>query len=265
MSRAEGRAITREAQNAAKTINKFTPNQLKVIDQIVKGRSNEQVQMAIVSHLRVVTASLYEHGFNSNQIDDILNVANKLKEEENAKAAKLNEELKKGGDIEMVRKKIEDAIVNAIKELIATGKNRKETIDETLFKFPNMSKAMIINAYAQVKEELKPDDPEVEKAMEYIFEEDKDMNNKVEESKNNGVDAVVKGATATASNLSPQVKALKILEEKRTVKVQGENGIYEGETGKGIILRKDDATISFQTKDQLDIWVAEVRQVLDMI
>lgn len=64
-----------------------------------------------------------------------------------------------------------------------------------------------------------------------------------------------------------KMEGLKILEEKivRTIKVQGENGTYEAETGKGVILSKGDASISFKSIEQLNEWAKEFTEVFEMI
>jgi hypothetical protein len=291
MSRTDIRALTRDVQNATKIINKFTPNQRKVIDQIVEGRSNEQAKMAIANYLRVITASLYEHGFRSNQLDSIFELAEDFINEESIKSIKLDQELKRSGNIEMVKKKIEEEILREINTLMDAGKNRKEVIEAVLFKFPNMSKAMVINAYQQAKDERESEkikeDPEIKQAVEYIFEEEKEIDKKVEKTKS----VVVKNATAPQPDVKEnkttekhveeditivqvsqkkeevEVKGLKVIEEKvvKSVKVEGENGTYEAETGKGVILSKENRSVNFRTEKELDEWVAEFRQVFAMI
>ena len=64
-----------------------------------------------------------------------------------------------------------------------------------------------------------------------------------------------------------KVEGLKVLEEKviKTVKVEGKNGIYTGTTGEGIVLTKDNATISFENIEQLENFTEEYKQVFEMV
>jgi len=64
-----------------------------------------------------------------------------------------------------------------------------------------------------------------------------------------------------------EMNGLKVIEEKvmRKVKVQGENGIYEAETSKGVMLTRNGMSIGFQTEEELNEWVIEFKNVFKMI
>ncbi|MHB9924797.1 hypothetical protein [Clostridium botulinum] len=72
---------------------------------------------------------------------------------------------------------------------------------------------------------------------------------------------------STQSKEESKVKGLKVLKEKvvKTVKVEGKNGIYTGKTEEGIVLTKDNATISFANVKELEEWTNEYRQVFEMV
>jgi len=63
--------------------------------------------------------------------------------------------------------------------------------------------------------------------------------------------------------------SLKVLESnvvvRKTVKVQGANGVYAADTEKGITLSREDMIISFSNVEQLNEWVAEVREVFALV
>ena len=66
-----------------------------------------------------------------------------------------------------------------------------------------------------------------------------------------------------------KVKGLKVIESnvvvRKTVKVEGENGLYEADTENGVSLSKEDRSISFNTIEELDEWVAEFKAVFAMV
>ncbi|MGH4125619.1 MAG: hypothetical protein ACREV6_22130 [Clostridium sp.] len=66
-----------------------------------------------------------------------------------------------------------------------------------------------------------------------------------------------------------KVKGLKVIESKvvvrKTIKVEGSNGMYDADTEKGVTLSREDMSISFSNEEQLDEWVSEVKAVLNMV
>jgi len=63
--------------------------------------------------------------------------------------------------------------------------------------------------------------------------------------------------------------SLKVIEStvvvRKTVKVEGSNGIYAADTEKGVSLSKEDRCIAFSTIEELDEWVAEFKAVFAMV
>ncbi|HID0823847.1 TPA: hypothetical protein ACXDAP_001991 [Clostridium botulinum] len=148
MNRADKRRQVREIDKMMKSIQSLTPTQVKAMNYV----TNEKVTAVLVSYQRVINASLVEYGLNYNEIEKIFNMATDFMKEEDEKSYKLNEELKRSGDIQMAKKKIEKDVLDLINSMLDDGKKKSEIIEETLFKFSSMSKAMIINAYQEAKE-----------------------------------------------------------------------------------------------------------------
>nr|WP_243149502.1 hypothetical protein [Clostridium niameyense] len=200
---------------------------------VTNEKSAERVEVTLIGYQRAINASLIEHGFNYKEIDEIFDTAKYFNEEEKEKLYKLKEELKRSGDIEMAKKKIEKDVLELINAMLDKGKKKKEIIGETLFKFPNMSKAMIINAYQEAKENRKTEEA-VEKVMNIIEEnpkEDKPMKNK-----------------------------LKVL----SMTVEGENGKYKV-CEKGVELQNKGLTMFFENMEQLESFTEEYKQVFKMV
>ncbi|NEZ46138.1 hypothetical protein FDF74_02800 [Clostridium niameyense] len=216
-----------------KAIQSLTPTQVKAMHYVTNEKSAERVEVTLIGYQRAINASLIEHGFNYKEIDEIFDTAKYFNEEEKEKLYKLKEELKRSGDIEMAKKKIEKDVLELINAMLDKGKKKKEIIGETLFKFPNMSKAMIINAYQEAKENRKTEEA-VEKVMNIIEEnpkEDKPMKNK-----------------------------LKVL----SMTVEGENGKYKV-CEKGVELQNKGLTMFFENMEQLESFTEEYKQVFKMV
>ncbi|NFC28544.1 hypothetical protein EXM98_04830 [Clostridium botulinum] len=216
-----------------KSIQSLTPTQVKAMNYV----TNEKVTAVLVSYQRVINASLVEYGLNYSEIEKIFNMATDFMKEEDEKSYKLNEELKRSGNIQMAKNKIEKGVLDLINSMLDGGKKKNEIIEEILFKFPNMSKAMIINAYQEAKEQRKTERAaevkEIEKAEKVIKEdkEDKPMGNK-----------------------------LKVL----SMTVEGENGKYKV-CEKGVELQNKGLTMFFENIEQLENFTEEYKQVFEMV
>lgn len=284
MGRTEKRAKKREAEKNIKkhknTLAKLTPDELALIDLLATQKMNNELTAALVSYERVINASLIEHGFRYKEITSIMKLAVSLINEENKKAKKLNEELMRSGDEEMARKKIEESVISEINNLMDEGKKKKEVIESVLYKFPNMSRAMIINAYQEVKEDREKNiDPDVEDAIEYIFEEDEANKTSNEEVKQDNEIEKILEENATKIIEAAKDMQCSTKEKKEEVKMdnkvgkslkiksmvlQGENGTYRV-CENGVELTEMGSIISFENKVQVDEWVAEVKAVFGMI
>ncbi|MCW6059755.1 hypothetical protein LAV35_03715 [Clostridium sporogenes] len=245
MNRTDKRRQVREIDKMMKSIQSLTPTQVKAMNYV----TNEKVTAVLVSYQRVVNASLVEHGLNYSEIEKIFNMATDFMKEEDEKSYKLNEELKRSGDIQMAKKKIEKGVLDLINSMLDGGKKKNEIIEETLFKFPNMSKAMIINAYQEAKEKR-----ESEKAVDEIMdiiEEPKKV--KKEEKAKRKDPKENKEDKSMGSNL-------KVL----SMTVEGENGQYKV-CEKGVELQNKGLTMFFENIEQLENFTEEYKQVFEMV
>lgn len=282
MGRTEKRANRREAEKNMKkhkkTLAKLTTDELALIDLLATQKMNCQIHAALTSYERVILASMLEHEVSDEEIQSIWSLARKLIDEEDEKSKKLNKELQRSGDAEMVKKKIEESIINEINKLMDEGKKRKEVIESVLYKFPHMSKAMIINAYQEVKEDRENNiDPDIKDAMEYIFEEneeneiDKEKDNKIEKRLEENAKKIIEVAKEMQCQTKDEIKEEVKMENKSTsglkiksMVLQGKNGVYRV-CENGVELTEMGSIISFENEAQVDEWVNEVKEVFGMI
>ncbi|CAM3000365.1 hypothetical protein HAHI6034_11040 [Hathewaya histolytica] len=200
--------------------------------------------------------------------------------------------------------KYEAEVRKEVIKLLDKKLTQKEAIEELAIKFPKLSKAMVTNEYKKIKVELKKEeetkpikkDKELENAVEYIFSEEgqalykekptvaksettghvDQVGEVVEESvvkKDLKTDHIADTSKMVATSLEDfkeeghKIKGLKVLEEKiiRTIKVRGENGEYEAETGKGVVLSRGDNSLYFENEEQLNEFVSEFKEVFKMV
>ena len=113
--------------------------------------------------------------------------------------------------------KLEKDVREFMNNLINAGKGRKEVIEETIFKFPKLSKTSVNNAYGRIIDELGTED-----VAAYILEDNKELKElleKEEVKENKNVKAKEK-----VKNINTKLKIKK-------VELEGEFGVYirEGE------------------------------------
>ncbi|KEH91662.1 hypothetical protein Z962_p0038 (plasmid) [Clostridium botulinum C/D str. BKT12695] len=298
MNRAERRRKDRNFKKNLEAINKLTPQQTKLIDiaatQRAQAISNNKIQDFKQLIDRNMTAAFIELDWDN---DKILKFQDRIEE-------LFLEDVEKSNNLEKEKidmKKVEETVRKAVEEVLKEGLKKKDAIEKLAFKFPKLSKSMITNAYQNVKEEkaTELEEKATDKAVEYIFakgEEEEKLKKEFKEMKNvkskvegsSQKEVVAKSATVEEKavvkenletehiveneekleeNKKQEVKGLKVLEEKvvKTIKVEGENGVYEAETGKGVILSRENASIRFENEEQLDSWVKEFKQVFKMV
>ncbi|MCD3194228.1 hypothetical protein G8S49_01380 [Clostridium botulinum C] len=298
MNRAERRRKDRNFKKNLEAINKLTLQQTKVVDIVATQRAqsiaNKKIEEFEQLLDRNMTAAFVELDWNKDKILKFQDRMAELLLEDTEKSNNLEKE-----NIDM--KKVEETVRKAVEEVLAGGLKKKDAIAKLAFKFPKLSKSMLTNAYQNVKEEKKKelDEKATDKAVEYIFaegEEEEKLKKELKEMKNvkskvegsSQKEVVAKSATVEEKavvkenleteyiveseekleeNKKEEVKGLKVLEEKvvKTIKVEGENGVYEAETGKGVILSRENASIRFENEEQLDSWVKEFKQVFKMV
>jgi len=261
---------------------------------------------------RSMTAALLDFGLELEEAELIQKNMSELFQEDSIKIEKLE-----GENIDMTKTEID--VTAAIKELLKAGNDKKEDMKTLEYKFSNLSKSMLLNAYAKVRKEviyenfkknelklngeemvrnvmakfkitetnakiyyskwkkeymedktsvdpLLPKKPTIETATQKEIEDN--AKKIIETAKEIQCVPVIVQAVESINNVEvAEVKGLKVIEEKviKTIKVEGENGVYAATTGKGITLTKNDMTIGFENEEQLNEWITEIKAVFAMV
>lgn len=287
MNRSERRRKDRNFKKNLEAINKLTPQQTKLIDivstqraQLIANKKIEEFEQLLD---RNMTAAFVEWDWNKDKILKFQDRMAELLLEDTEKSQILEKE-----NVDM--KKVEESVRKAVEEVLVEGLKKKDAIEKLAFKFPKLSKSMITNAYQNVKEEKKKELEEkaTDKAVEYILaegEEEEKLKKELKEMKN--VKSKVEGSSkeeVVEQNTTEKEKedhvdevgekiqleenehnGLQVLEEVKIIKLKGLNGVYEADSRKGVVLSKDDVSITFENEEQLDSWVNEFKAVFGMM
>ena len=324
MNRAERRRQERQLEKNLKAIQSLTPQQAKLINISAREKA-KKIANAKVNELanlfdRCTSAALVERNWSFEEIEEFQLRVTELLQEDTEKSQILEKE-----NVNIM--KIEKEVRNYIEGLLKEGLPKKKAIDDLVFKFPKLSKSMLLNAYEKVKKENEPkitrekiiesakkygldkegknkiakdlgstystiatyvsrwkiteeevkSEKETDEALEYIFlKEPKQEQQETVVKENPTTEHIADTGKMIEVNKSiekeenkeeAKVEGLKILEEKviKTLKVEGKNGIYEGKTGEGITLKRNNAAISFENKEELEEWAREFNTVFRMI
>lgn|GEM_PF-2288722 len=316
MNRAERRRNEINLKKNTQIINKLTPEQAKLMDKIAEEKANKMSNKYIDKFGdlidRSMTAALLDFGLELEEAELIQKNMSELFQEDSIKIEKLE-----GENIDMTKTEID--VTAAIKELLKAGNDKKEDMKTLEYKFSNLSKSMLLNAYAKVRKEviyenfkknelklngeemvrnvmakfkitetnakiyyskwkkeymedktsvdpLLPKKPTIETATQKEIEDN--AKKIIETAKEIQCVPVIVQAVESINNVEvAEVKGLKVIEEKviKTIKVEGENGVYAATTGKGITLTKNDMTIGFENEEQLNEWITEIKAVFAMV
>lgn len=177
MNRADKRRNEREIKKLNKVLNKFTPQQLNVVEAL----SNEKGKIISDTYIakyaanldRNISAALIEHGFDLETAFKIENTLAELMIEDTKKVMEIESQYEIEEECEMAVKKMNEEVKLEAKKLIEKGVTKKEAIETLRFKFPKLSKSMVTNEYQKLKEEIQQENPEVKEAVEYIFSDGK--------------------------------------------------------------------------------------------
>jgi len=327
VNRAERRRNESNLKKNTQIINKLTPEQAKLMDKIAEEKANKISNKYIDKFGdlidRSMTAALLDFGLELEEAELIQKNMSELFKEDSIKIEKLE-----GENIDMAT--IELDVTTAIKDILQTSKGKKEDIENLTYKFSNLSRSMLINAYAKVKKEMgltketvskelvdayfvknemklsgkqmvtgamskfnftestaktyyskwkkeymvdkTSNDPLLPKkpTIETATQEEIEYNTKkiIETAKEIQCIPVIVQAVEILNKMEvTEMKGLKVIEEKviKTIKVEGENGVYAATTGKGITLTKNDMTIGFENEEQLNEWITEIKAVFAMV
>ena len=164
MNRQTRRQQDKNLKKNTQAINSLTPAQARIADLVADERANIYINNFNKTVDRNMTAALINYGVNYEDIEGIQNDMSILFEEDTIKSKKLN--LEEGLNLT----KIELEVREAVREVLKNFTVKKLAIEELAFKFPKLSKSMLINAYGSVELELKK---EVYKDIEKVL---KDLN-----------------------------------------------------------------------------------------
>lgn len=286
LNRQQRRKQEREIDKEMSPLKKLPSAELKkvndIIEKTVEIRTNNFMEMID----RGMSAVLVGEGWTFQEIRKIQDKLSELVTEDCIKIKELDKE-----NVDMI--KIQEDVKNFIIGLIDAGKDKKEFIEETSFKFPKLSKSMILNAYGKIKEER-----ELEEAAEYILEdaanikeiiehkkEKKDKNKKVSrktkpeevneipfseeitEVEKELIKAEVEKDLVEDLEKEKVIKGLKIVEEEviKSLKLNGINGDYTAKTGIGVVVENEGYKLGFSNIEELEVFYREVREVFTLI
>ncbi|AKC63194.1 Uncharacterised protein [Clostridium sporogenes] len=301
MNRQQRRQQERDLKKNLGTIQELTPQQTKLINIAATEKAKAMTKKYIDNFSeiadRAISAVLIDEGYTTDEVYKLELKITELMEEDNRKIIELEKE-----NVDMA--KIDKEVKEYIEELLKKGVSKKQAIDDLVFKFPKLSKSMLLNVYTKVKKEKGYTENRVSRedvyeyftdhlkswngeemikhaikefsftestAQTYYYKWKKEfMNNKitkVEKTDKKQTQDLQEESKKIQSKEEVKVEGLKVLEEKviKTIKVEGKNGIYTGTTGEGIVLTKDNATISFENIEQLENFTEEYKQVFEMV
>lgn len=202
-----------------------------------------------------ISAVMFEMGMDTKSIlkvEDMLyeymdNERNKIKVFQSK--YKNLKEIKKAMGREVIR------LRDFLEETIKKGGSKKEVIIQASYKFPNLSKSMIANAYRNIKDDFK------------IIEE---SNKAIEECIENEEELPIKENRIERSEIMTRENNLKI----KSLVIQGKNGIYKAcpecveLQGKNLMSFKDIEEVEKYKKEEIERiqqFTGEIKQVFSFI
>lgn len=213
MNRQERRNIERKIDKDRQFLNKLSKQDIERMHNMVKEITESNTKRYFDMIDRNISALLVEEGYTFKEISELMDKMSdsiledeqkiKLLEKENTNMAKLQEETRM-----------------YMEGIIREGATKKEVVDKTLFKFPNLSKTAVLNAYGRLQEEK-----EIEKAAEYIVNSKEPK--KTKEKKKVAEQEVIVPKTETAEKKESKLKIIETV-----TKMQGEFFLYTASKGK---------------------------------
>lgn len=168
MNRQERRKRDREIDKDKDFVKKLSANETKrmneIIDKITKDKAEQAINLIYGSFISV----LVSEGYTFEEIRKVQILMTEFILDEKEKMKILEKE-----NVDMT--KLQKEVREFMKGLIAQGKNRKEVIEETVFKFPKATKNMINRTFGEIDDEKVLDD-----AAAYILEDNKSIKKAIE-------------------------------------------------------------------------------------
>lgn len=249
MNRQERRKRDREIEKDKDFVKKLSVSETKrmneIIDKITKDKAEQAINLIYGSFISV----LVSEGCSFEEIRKVQILMTEFILDEKEKTKILEKE-----NVDMTKLQME--VREFMKGLIAQGKNRKEVIEETIFKFPKATKNMINRTFGEIDDEKVLDD-----AAAYILEDNKNIKKDIEK------EDAKKIAAEVARQIEKESDDLEVLEEVviKEVKLKGKNGVYEAKTGLGVALESEGYKLAFSNIEELESFCNEFKKVFERI
>lgn len=249
MNRQERRKRNREIEKDKDFVKKLSVSETKrmneIIDKITKDKAEQAINLIYGSFISV----LVSEGCSFEEIRKVQILMTEFILDEKEKTKILEKE-----NVDMTKLQME--VREFMKGLIAQGKNRKEVIEETVFKFPKATKNMINRTFGEIDDEKVLDD-----AAAYILEDNKNIKKAIEKEDAKKIEAEV------ARQIEKESDDLEVLEEVviKEVKLKGKNGVYEAKTGLGVALESEGYKLAFSNIEDLESFCNEFKKVFERI
>lgn len=249
MNRQERRKRDREIEKDKDFVKKLSVSETKrmneIIDKITKDKAEQAINLIYGSFISV----LVSEGCSFEEIRKVQILMTEFILDEKEKTKILEKE-----NVDMTKLQME--VREFMKGLIAQGKNRKEVIEETIFKFPKATKNMINRTFGEIDDEKVLDD-----AAAYILEDNKNIKKAIEK------EDAKKIAAEVARQIEKESDDLEVLEEVviKEVKLKGKNGVYEAKTGVGVALESEGYKLAFSNIEDLESFCNEFKKVFERI
>lgn len=271
MTRQARRKYQRDFSDMEKAIKSLSPHQMQLVkalgETMAMNKAQEYCEKATKVMEEATMAALVMVGSSNEQIKFFMDKIYSIVFEEAEISNKFNE---KWGNAQMATKKLEEMMLKAetiTKDLIVKGEKQNVIIEILCSKMPLLSKSKAAKVISNVKEQMKPEQKnieEIEKEVaaeaiaKVILKEDKEPVNEVKVIKNSEDPVKVKEEIKEEKEVFKKSK-LKI----KSVVVEGANGIYTKE-GDSVTLKRKELSLNFNSKQELMDFVAEIYEVYAM-
>lgn len=261
MNRQERRKRDREIDKDKEFVKKLpasvTKRMNEIIDKITKDKAEQVTNLIYGSFISV----LVNKGSTFDEIREVQTLMAEFMIDEKEKTKILEKE-----NVDMTKLQME--VREFMKGLIAQGKNRKEVIEETIFKFPKATKNMINRTFGEID-----DEKVIEDAAAYILDEKKEIKEDKEMKKMSEKDVkklakqIVKNIVEDEENVAKEVDGFEVLEEVviKEVKLRGANGVYQAKTGLGVALENEGYKLAFSSVADVESFCNEIKKVFERI
>lgn len=257
MSRQDKRRAERKVNKELNVLRKMPEADVINVNDIITKVSNQKADEMIEAIDRSLTAILIDEDYSLDEVNKLMDKLSVYLNEDILKFREYEKENEKMKDIDMkVKEYMESRMVK--------GNSKKEIIEETVCKFPTLSKTMVTNAYARVKEEfMKSTIKEVEKkdavkSKQVIEEVAKDLQEEIKKEEKE-ILKNVKGEEKVSRFKINKQEVIKKLE------FEGDNGTYRAETNVGVELQANGITLAFSSVQDLEKFCDEYRQAFELI